>query len=37
MLQGEALYRALDPTQRLFAELPITDSACLETFSHTMG
>lgn len=36
MLQGEALFQALEPTHPLLASLPITGPACFETFPHAI-
>lgn len=36
MLQGEALYRAIEPSHPLLAALPITGPVCFETFPHAI-
>ncbi|MBM5823562.1 MAG: DUF429 domain-containing protein [Cyanobacteria bacterium K_Offshore_surface_m2_011] len=36
MLQGEALYRALEPSHPLATALPIEGPACFETFPHAI-
>jgi predicted nuclease with RNAse H fold len=36
MLQGEALFQALEPTHPLLASLPIAGPACFETFPHAI-
>jgi predicted nuclease with RNAse H fold len=36
MLQGEALFQALEPTHPLLSSLPIAGPACFETFPHAI-
>ena len=36
MLQGEALFQALEPTHPLLSSLPIAGLACFETFPHAI-
>jgi hypothetical protein len=36
MLQGEALFQALEPSHPLLHSLPITGAACFETFPHAI-
>ena len=36
MLQGEALFQALEPSHPLLTELPLHGAACFETFPHAI-
>ena len=37
MLQGEALYQALEPSHPLLSKLPLQGPACFETFPHAIS